>query len=645
MADKPAAYQLGIYLSALFVIVFGIFTYWSFSYNKDLIRRNAESEAKRISAQIIGTVKEKMIPVEEITVTLSQQLSHQHEDSDFLKILENLLERINYITSIQVLIKKQNSSDQPTLYYSNRVKDTIISDKIFEQKWFCQAMNNVVSELEKTNMAVWSEPYMCPKDSQLVVLYFLPYTIKLDDQNSDVKGHIISEISLDFLNNLINETKIGENGFAFLISDKGTFITHPNKEFILNRTLYNLPSRVFRGELSELDNILKSDFGSVTVYPDPLNNARSLAFHTKIENTGWVLSTVFPKNELNSELYWLLIRMIVLIALLLTGIFLTVFYISKRIMKPLSEVAHQIHSFSSENHEYEIQIRNEAEALSNSLKRLRKTYEKFRMNEAQSLLQSQKIERELLMASEIQKSIIPPQGHWSLIESGISLYSVFRPVNMVSGDLYDFFMIDDKHFLITIGDVSGSGVPAALFMGVAHTFIKNYSKGNNAKEIVKKVNIEMCRNNSNQYFITLFLGILNVEEGTFNYCNAGHAPAYHIRKNGKMEILTKTHGLPLGLFQERIYEESTIHLVKGDKLVLYTDGVTDQTNESGEHFGEEHFRNIVKLNRHEKPEILAERLMKNIVQFSGKSTNQDDLSLLIFQFDGSQKSNSVSLTG
>lgn len=645
MTDKPAAYQLGIYISAFFVVVFGIFSYWFLSYNRDLIRRNAESDAKSTSAKILGTVNEKIITVQEIALTLSQQLSHQHNESDFLQMLEFLLLRYQYITSVQVYIKQRNSIDQPILYYSEREQDKIVFNKIIQQKWHCQAMKNIVLPIEQMNMATWSEPYICPLDSNLVVSYYLPYSIHGINENPSKDGHIICEISLDFLHNLINETKVGENGFAFLISDKGTFITHPVKEFILNRSIYNLPDNVFMGEKSELDKFLNDDFGSITVYPDPLNNTKSLAFHTKMKNTGWVLSTVIPMKELNSELSWLLSRIIVLLFIIVTAIFVAVFFISNRIMKPISEVTYQIHTFSNENHEYDIQVRNEAEALSHSLKRLRKMYEKFRANDAESLMQNQKIQQDLLMASEIQKSIIPPQGKWSLAGSGISLFSVFRPVNLVSGDLYDFFMVDDKHFLITIGDVSGSGVPAALFMGVAHTFMKNYSKGNNAMSIVKNVNMELCRNNSNQYFLTLFLGILNVDEGTFNYCNAGHAPAYNIRKNGKMEILTKTHGLPLGLFRERIYEDSTIQMNPGDKLVLFTDGVTDQTNEAGERFGEEHFRNIVKLHRNEKPEILAERLMNHIEQFSGKSTHQDDLSLLVFQFDGPHKSNSVSLTG
>jgi phosphoserine phosphatase RsbU/P len=645
MTDKPAAYQLGIYISAVFIIVFGIFTYWSFSYYQSLIRKNAESNAISISTKIISTVNEKLFSAKELAVILSEQLIHHHTNEDILEILENFLKRNEHIASYQILVNNAEIPQQTGFYFIEKFEEEFYTHISHQEETICFEVDKILTPLSIAGIPAWSEPFTCPRNKNLAILYYFPFSYDNNSKMPGISGYIVTEVSLDFMNQMILETKVGKDGFAFLIRTDGTFITHPVKEYVLTRNLFNLPPNVFKGEKSELQRFVSDEFGSIIVYPDLLNNKESIAFHTKIKSIDWVLATVYPMKELNRELNKMVARIILLLLILVTAIFIIVFLISSRIMKPLSEVAYQIHTFSNENNEYEIQVRNEAEALSHSLKRLRKTYEKFRLNESKSLIQSQKIERELLMASEIQKSIIPPEGLWSLIGRGLSLFSVFRPANMVSGDLYDFFMIDDKHFLITIGDVSGSGVPAALFMGVAHTFMKSYSKGNNAKTIVKNVNMELCRNNSNQYFLTLFLGILNIEDGTFNYCNAGHTPTYHIRKNGKMEILTKTHGLPLGLFQERIYEESTIHLNTGDKLVLFTDGVTDQANEAGEHFGEEHFRNIVKLHRNEKPELLAGRLMNYIDQFSENNSKQDDLSLLVFQFEGPHKSDNVGLTG
>lgn len=637
MSDKPAAYQLGIYISIVFIIVFGLFTYWSFNYKKELIRKNAESTAKSISTSIIGAVNGKLTTAQELTITLSEQLIYHHSKNDFLLILENLLSRHEHITSFQVTAYYSDNPKVPNFYFSEKLHEGFYSQFSNQQEIICYEVEKVLTPMRSANLPGWSIPFSCPRQNQLAVIYYYPFQFEYKNSNRSVNGYISCEVSLDFLNRMILGTKVGKEGFAFLISSDGTFLTHPVQEYILNQNLFNLPRQFYRGSLEELHRFVNDDFGSVIVYPDPLQNKKCISFHSKIETTGWILATVYPYRELFKELYWLLAKMIVLTILFVTTIFLSIFYISKRVMRPLSEVTHQIHRFSSDSHEYDFEIKNEADALLHSLKRLRKTYEKFRMNEAESLEKSKKLQSEMQTASEIQRSIIPPQGLWNLNGNGISLFSVFRPANMVSGDLYDFFMVDEKHLLITIGDVSGSGVPAALFMGVAHTFIKSYAKGNSAKTIVENVNSVLCRNNSNQFFLTLFLGILNIDDGTFNYCNAGHAPVYHIPGNGKMNVLNATHGLPLGLFSERIYEESTLLLHYGDKLIMFTDGITDQTNDAGKHFGETQLRDLVGYLKSGSPQEIAENIITHVKKFSENQNHPDDLSLIVFQYDNQDK--------
>ncbi len=647
MSDKPAAYQLGISISAVFIVVFSIFAYISFTYNRNLIHKNVENNAIAISTRIISSVNEKIVVVQEISTTLTKQIPYLYEIEDFSQILNDITEEYEFLTAIEVNYhpKADILPDGSAAHFLEQRQGQIFNKKVYRRKCQGAAMEKTIALLEGNREPAWSKPYLCPNDNDLVVLYYLPYTHVNSLNDSIYEGYVACEISLGFLSDLISETKIGDKGYAFLISDDGTFITHPFKEYILNRSLFSLPKEVFRGDESELLKFINEDFGSITVYPTVLNFAKSKAFHTKMKSTGWVLAATIPYFEINKELYWFLVNMIIAMLIIITAIFVSVFIISSRVMRPLSKVTREIHTFSNENLEHESQVRNEAEALARSLKRLRKTYEKFRLEEAESKEQSQRIQRDLLMASEIQKSIIPPQGLWKLNTGGISLYSVFGPAYVVSGDLYDFFMVDEKHLLITIGDASGSGVHAALFMGVAHTFIKSFSTGKSAQFIVKKVNKELCRNNSNQFFLTLFLGILNIEDGTLSYCNAGHTPPYLIRHKGKLEILSQTHGLPVGLYPERTYAESVVHLQPGDKLVLYTDGVTEQTNEEGLYFGEEQLRNIVKHNSNELPEVLAGRLLKNLDGFKGNSTHHDDVSILILRYDNSRQEEKASLTG
>jgi phosphoserine phosphatase RsbU/P len=632
MSERPAAYQLGIYLSGLFVFVMALHTYWSFSYTKDLIHRNYENYARAISSNITGAVNEKVVTAGEVCVNLAQHIRYIHNFEQLNSSLEDIVKRYEFIYTLQVKIHNYTSDDEDVLFISERDGGKVVSSFAVNGEYHCALLNEIIPDPGRKAGAFLSKPYRCSKDSSMVVLYYQPFSHSFNEKQGVLEGSVSCEISLESIHNLILGTSIGKNGFAFLISEDGTFITHPMEEFILNRTLFNLPHKVFKGKESEIRKVIEEDFGSVTVYPNHLNFARSLSFHSKIKNTGWILLVTMPYYEINRELYLQLIRLIILLVIGVAGIFISVFLISNKVMQPLTNVTNEIHSFSNEYHDHELQVMNEAEALAHSLKRLRKTYEKFRLNEAMSREQSKRYQQDLLMASEIQKSIIPSQGMWSMNDGSISLYSVFRPANVVSGDLYDFFMIDERNLLITIGDASGKGVPAALFMGVAHTFIKSFSIGNSAKTIVRKVNKELCRNNSNQFFMTLFLGILDINDGTLKYCNAGHTFPYLIRHDGSLSILSETHGLPLGLYSERNYEYSVIQLQLGDMLFLYTDGLTDQTDDSGQHFGETALQNLVRNNSFNQPKEIAENILAYLDEFRGNNVHPDDLSLMIFRF-------------
>jgi phosphoserine phosphatase RsbU/P len=631
MTGKPAAYQLSIYISSLFVIVFGLFIYWSFDYNRTLIRQNAGNSANSLSSRIIGEIHEKIFMVEQITENLAIQIPVILSSGQFPRFLTDVTEKNTFVKSMQIFVSGYRSKDQSTLFFAGRTGDKVHYQEISGNNSLCSTLNQVILQFQENNTEGWSEAYYCEADSDLVVMYYTSFKYASAD-GMTMTGYAACELSLDFLNSLIIEARVGENGYAFLMSSAGILITHPMKELVMNRSLSNLPDKVFKGSRTQLEAILTDSAGSIIVYPDLLNHARSLSFQTKISHTGWILALVLPLSEINRELYWYLGKMVIILLIGVMFIFFAVFSISQKVMRPLSQVTREIQTFSYDKSEYDHFVRNEAESLTDSLNRLRRMYENFRLNEEESKKKSDRIEQDLLQASELQRTIIPAPGNWELSDKDISIYSVFRPAKMVSGDLYDFFMIDDHRLLITIGDVSGTGISAALFMSVAHTFIRSYAKGRSAKKIIRQVNKELCKNNSNQFFITLLVGILDIEKGILKYCNAGHTPSILIREGGKVEMLHEVHGLPLGLHAEREYHESHVRLYPADKMIFYTDGVTDQMNESGISFGKQNFKNIVHTSRNETPQEIGDFLIGRILNFAGGEKEKDDISILIMQY-------------
>ena len=231
MSDKPAAYQLGMYISAFFIVVFVIFTYWSFSYNKNLIRRNAETEAKLVSSRIISKISEKIVTIQEISSNLTRLIPYLQNKDYRTHLLNEIVNKYEYITSINVVIRESGTGGQTDLL--NPGLDEIVG--VYGRDCVCPSVDAVIEPMITAAKPGWSEPYICPKDSHLVVMYYFPFETEYSDNSRGYTGYIACEISLDFMNNLIQQSKVGEEGFAFLISADGTFITHPMKELVLNR--------------------------------------------------------------------------------------------------------------------------------------------------------------------------------------------------------------------------------------------------------------------------------------------------------------------------------------------------------------------------------------------------------------------------
>jgi sigma-B regulation protein RsbU (phosphoserine phosphatase) len=370
----------------------------------------------------------------------------------------------------------------------------------------------------------------------------------------------------------------------------------------------------------------------VTVFPIPLNFQKSWAYPTLIPENGWIMAFVMPYKEFYKDLKLLLFRMVAVSFLVALLIFYLVFAISRRVMQPISKISRELHTFSIEKLDPGSGQNNETVLLQDSLERLRNQYEKNLQSEKEIRQRRERLRADMQLAAEIQASFIPPSGNHFLHDAGLSLHAVYKPMLMVSGDLFDFFMISDHKMLITIGDVSGDGIPAALFMGVAHTHIKSHAFDGDSKDIVGKVNKLLCKNNTNQFFLSLFLGILDLESDTLNYCNAGHTPTFLVQQTGRVKELGDPHGLPLGLYPDRGYKDNNVKFSKGDLLILYTDGLSEQINEAGDFFGTDNFYRVFDKVKNHSSEEVAAMILHEVNHFAGASAQSDDLSLLVLKY-------------
>lgn len=239
------------------------------------------------------------------------------------------------------------------------------------------------------------------------------------------------------------------------------------------------------------------------------------------------------------------------------------------------------------------------------------------------------IEGELKVAREIQMSIIPKIFPAFPEREEFDIHGILEPAKEVGGDLYDFFLLDDEHLCFTIGDVSGKGVPASLFMAVTKTLIKATADINmTPDEILAKVNDNLCRDNDSGMFVSEFLGILHIPSGEVLYSNGGHNPPYIVHPGGSLRVLEKTAGIALGVLEGADYGLSRVKLNRDDILVLYTDGVTEAMNKSGELMGEEHFKKVLGTLDSGAARDLTEGILTAVNDYAGGARQSDDITIL-----------------
>ena len=249
--------------------------------------------------------------------------------------------------------------------------------------------------------------------------------------------------------------------------------------------------------------------------------------------------------------------------------------------------------------------------------------------------EKERIGAELNVATQIQADMLPRIFPAFPERTEFDIYATMNPAKEVGGDFYDFFLVDDDHLAVVIADVSGKGVPAALFMVIAKTLIKNHAQNKDCPgDVFTQTNEQLCEGNDAGLFVTAWMGILEISTGKFTYVNAGHNPPLLRHADGSFEWLKSRPGFVLAGMEGVRYRENVMELAQGDTLYLYTDGVTEATNGAQELFGDDRLQNALN----EQPDLpvddLLHKIKNDIDSFVGEAEQFDDITMLGLKYHG-----------
>ncbi len=360
----------------------------------------------------------------------------------------------------------------------------------------------------------------------------------------------------------------------------------------------------------------------------------------RYEEVVGILCIQRPMSELTRAIITFLsmISVVTLVFAILAAIIITNFF-RMQVFAPINRVSDEASRFARENTKGrplgKLSPYKELHILANSID----TMETQMLNYVDDLTtitaERERINTELSFASAIQENALPNTFPAFPDRKEFDIFASMRPAKEVGGDFYNFFLVDDDHLALMIGDVSGKGVPAALFMMMSNIMLKfSISSGGSPGEILQEVNDAICQENRQDMFVTLWLGILELSTGKLVGANAGHEDAAICRKGGEFELLTSKHGIIIGAFPGVKYKEFEILLEAGDKIFIYTDGVPEATDADDNMFTLKRMIDVLNSLKEGSPQEILEGVYRSVEEFAGSAPQFDDLTMLGLEYKG-----------
>ena len=390
------------------------------------------------------------------------------------------------------------------------------------------------------------------------------------------------------------------------------------------------------------------------------------AFISNNPDDGWLCSCMRPIKDADGKPVALvgvdismtkvvhegLTYIIALVVIVLLFVGLMIFFIVKGVDKAIVQLINMLsaatRSFVEEKgktlnepsaiSQLNIKTGDEIETLCDSIKQMERDINDYIANLTEVTAEKERISAELGLATRIQADMLPNIFPAFPHRDDFDVYASMTPAKEVGGDFYDFFLVDNTHLAMVIADVSGKGIPAALFMMMSKILIKNAAMTEKKPaEALISVNNQICSNNREEMFVTVWLGIVDLETGLLTAANAGHEKPIIQSPNGEFEFIKDKHGFVIGGMPGITYKNYEIQLEKGSKLFVYTDGVAEATNSENELFGVERTLEALNKAKHKDIKAVLESVKESVDDFVGEAPQFDDLTMLCFEYVGKEE--------
>lgn len=633
------AWRMSVSVLLASVLILSAVIGYGYIMARQILQQELEAKAWQMARATTGRIELVEIAARKIVEGLDGQLENfpPTQKEVLLSMLERLVRDNDEIFGATVALEPGafGYSKTYTAPYVYRFWNQLVNDDrskhatpYFVQDWYA------IPQLMKR--PVWIEPYRAEgRSNALMVTYASP----MIDVQGKFLGVVSCDISLDWLTDLLESLPLGKGGYAFLVSRNGTLISHPNRVLILNESLFSLLDKNEKAILRPIGRAMVQGESGFIPYSTMFSGQHGWLLYQPIAVNGWSIGIFFPQAELMGKVvelsrieasiaivgFLLLIPVILLIARSITG--------------PLRKLAESTRILAAGSLDVPLpQIAGDDEVarLAKSFVVMRDELKTHITMLEVAATSKERIESELRIAQRIQMELVPKTFPPFPDRNDFELYAMMTPAREVGGDFYDFMMPDSDHLWVVIGDVSGKGIAAALFMAVTRTFLRAFfHEEKSPGKVLQRVNNELARNNEASMFVTLFCGVLHLPSGQFRWANAGHNLPLLLSADGTPVFLPKTRGVVAGAMEDCQFTEAEMQLAAGDSLYLYTDGVNEAMNGREQLFGNDRMKEALVRYGPAGCIPLVEGISHELTAFVNGAEQSDDITMLALRYSGS----------
>ncbi len=634
MAFRSVASRLLFWIAGATGVLFAMALAYSFFVSRAFVLEDASRTALRTAESHAHEIEAILRSVEEGTRLLGSTLEHTTvSPGELEEVIRSFVEGNPRLYGSAAAVAPERQVYAP--YFYRQGKETKRVDlgtndyRYWEKDWYVSAASS--------GQPHWSEPYFDEGGGDVLMVTYSVPVFRTENGARKLLGVVTADLATEWLREVVESEDLEGAAYAVVLSRKGHVLAHPDPRLVVSeKTALEQVRPDADPETREILEMMTRGEEGFVPYHDLYLGKQARAAFRPVGGAGWSFAAIYPEDELLAEVHRLARTELLILGIGLVCLVALVAALASRLTRPLGELSASAGEIATGNLDVAlppVRSRDEIGALTASFHRMRDSLKTYIEDLEATTKAKERLESELQLARRIQVDMLPAANAGGRPGDGFELSAILEPARQVGGDLYEHFLVDGK-LTFVVGDVSGKGVGAALFMARAKTmFHAIAAREPDLAEVLGDVNRGLCAENEQGMFVTLFAGVVDLATGELAYASAGHDAPVLVGVPGTEPRFLELDGGPvLGLIEVSQYPEQRTTLSSGDTLVLYTDGVSEALDEGGDFFTTDRLlQHLAKTPPGSTAEI-ARSVYEAVKAFAGRAPQSDDITVMAVRY-------------